>query len=238
VPLRSRSAWLAPALCAALASSLAPAVNQPSTLLPESPKSGASVGKKPRFILRMDGSEEPEKLRFKIEMSTDHFKTIAYTFDQLKESNGWAYTVLDDQSPGAVYYARQPLKGGSYEWRVASWDGLSWQEGGGRSRVEIDDVPPADVDGVRMARDPKRACVLITWAPVAVDVDGRAERVSSYHVYRYAAKGPTHPIRPFEAGETSGLELEDCNAEALKKPILFYRVVAEDEAGNIPGRRF
>ena len=225
------------ALGVVLAASYARAVTQPTRLLPESPKDHASVGKKPRFTIRVDGSDV-EQLRFRIELSKDQFKTIDYTFDQVKDSNGWAYTALDDQSPGAVYFTRQPIAGGDYEWRVASWDGLGWQDGHGISRVVIDDVPPADVDLVRMRREPNRTCVQISWAPVATDIQGRPERVASYHVYRYAAKGHTQPIRPFEAGETAALEYEDCDAEAFKKPILFYRIVAEDEAGNIPGRRY
>jgi hypothetical protein len=121
---------------------------------------------------------------------------------------------------------------------VASWDGLSWKDGDGAFRLQIDDVPPGDVDGLRMARDPASACVHLTWQPLLNDLEGRAERVARYHVYRYAAKGPTHPIRPFEAGETTSLAFDDCDVAALKKAILFYRVVAEDEAGNIPGRKF
>ena len=213
------------------------AQQQPKTLAPETPQDGASVGKKPRFVVRAGGADI-EKLRFRIELSRDDFKTTAYTFDQLKDASGWAVTALDDQTPGARYVPREPLAGGDYLWRVASWDGLSWKESADRFRVQIDDVPPADVDGVRMTRDPGGACVRLTWQPVSTDRDGRPERVAMYHVYRYAAKGPTHPIRPFEAGETTGYTLEDCDAASLEKPVLFFRVVAEDEAGNIPGRKF
>jgi hypothetical protein len=46
------------------------------------------------------------------------------------------------------------------------------------------------------------------------------------------------PIRPFEAGRTPALQFDDCDADAAKSEILYYRVVAEDTAGNIPGRRF
>ena len=142
-------------------------------------------------------------------MTRDAWKTIAYTFDQLADAAGWAVTALNDQTPGAVYVPRQPLVGGDYEWRVASWDGLSWKEGTEDFRVRIDDVPPEDVDGVRMARDPESGCVRLMWLPVTSDREGRPEHVAMYHVYRYAAKGPTHPIRPFEAGETTSHAYED-----------------------------
>lgn len=210
---------------------------QPTTLAPEAPRDGASVGKKPRFVIRASGANV-EKLKFRIELSTDEFRTVAYTFDQLKDANGWAYTALDDQSPGAVYFTRNPIAGGDYTWRVASWDGLSWKEALDRSRLQVDDVPPADVDGVLMDREARKGCIRIRWQSVVTDVNGGSERVGLYHVYRYTTKGPTHPIRLFEAGQTPDLEFEDCDKAALKSPLLFYRVVAEDEAGNIPGRKF
>jgi hypothetical protein len=236
--IRSRAAaLLGAALACALAAPPVPAQQQPTTLAPVAPANGAAVGKKPRFVVRIAGSDV-ENLRFRIELSTDGFESIAYAYDQLEDSNGWAYTALEDGSPGAVYFTRQPMAGGVYLWRVASWDGLSWQEAGDRFRLIIDDVPPADVDGVAMSRDTRSGCVRITWYPVTTDRDGGAERVALYHVYRYASKGPTQPVKPFEAGTTVTTDYEDCDLDALKKPILFYRVVAEDEAGNIPGRKF
>jgi len=213
------------------------AQQQPKTIAPEAPPDGGSVGKKPRFLIRVSGGDV-EKLRFKITLSRDAWKTVAYTFDQLADTAGWAVTAFHDQTPGAAYVPRQPLAGGDYAWRVASWDGLSWKDGESDFRVQIDDVPPDDVDGLRMMRHPASGCVSLTWRPVLTDREGRPERVARYHVYRYAAKGPTHPIRPFEAGETTSLALEDCDGASLKKAVLYYRVVAEDEAGNIPGRKF
>jgi hypothetical protein len=232
-----REALLGGAVLLIVAAGTAAAQQQPKTIAPETPQDGASVGKKLRFVVRVEGADV-EKLRFRIELSRDEFKSIATTFDQLKDASGWAVTALADQTPGAVYVPREPLAGGDYQWRVASWDGLSWKEGGDHFRVQIDDVPPEDVDGVRMTRDPGGPCVGLAWQPVVTDRDGRPERVAMYHVYRYAARGPTHPIGPFQVGETTGVTFEDCDAASLEKPILFYRVVAEDEAGNIPGRRF
>lgn len=223
-------------LLAACLSLPAAAQRQPSGLSPESPPHGGSVGTRPRFLLRVTGGDV-EKLRFRIELSSDRFLTIAYTFDQVKDESGWAYTVLDDRSPGAAYFARQALAGGSYHWRVASWDGLSWKESPDWFQLLIDDVPPADVEGVSLDRQ-DGACVRVSWRPVTLDRDGRTERVALYHVYRHATKGPTRPIRPHEAGRTASLTFEDCDPEGGERPVLFYRVVAEDEAGNLAGRKF
>jgi hypothetical protein len=220
-----------------VAATVAGAQQQPKAVSPEAPPDGASVGTKPRFVIRVEGGDV-EKLKFRIELSRDDFKTTAYTFDGLKDDNGWAVTALADQGAGAVYFSPKPLAGGGYLWRVASWDGLSWMDGDRRFRIQIDDVPPADVDGVRMTRNPEGSCVRIRWEPVTTDRDGGPERIAQYHVYRYTARGSTQPIRLFEAGRTAELEFEDCDAAALNKPILFYRIVAEDQAGNIPGRKF
>jgi hypothetical protein len=234
-----RRAVLLAGVLAVVVSAVAPSLGQqqPGKLIPESPPDGASAGKKPRFVIRASGPAV-DKLRFRIELSTNGFETIAYRFDQAKDANGWAYTSFDDGAPGAVFFTRQPIAGGDYEWRVASWDGLSWSPGDASYRIRIDDVPPADVDGVRMWRDARTGCVRLSWAPVVTDAEGNPERVGSYHVYRYASKGPTRPVRPFEVGTTAALELDDCDLDAQKAPILFYRVVAHDEAGNVPGRKF
>jgi hypothetical protein len=115
---------------------------------------------------------------------------------------------------------------------------LSWKTSADRFRIRIDDVPPADVDGVTVHRDAGTDCLRVRWRAVTVDRDGRPERVAVYHVYRYTARGPTQPIRPFEAGSSPSLEFDDCAPAVAGQPILFYRVVAEDEAGNIAGRKF
>lgn len=234
--LRSTRAALAFA-AAALATLPAWPQAQPTLLAPESPKSGASVGKKPRFVVRAEGGDA-EKLRFRIELSKDDFRTIDYTFDQLKDANGWAYTALPGDVPAALFVTPKPLPGGEYDWRVASWDGLSWLESPTKFHVTVDDVPPADVEGLRLNRDIKKGCVVLDWARVTNDVNGAPERVGLYHVYRYTAPSALLPIRPMQAGETDDTRYEDCDRAALKKPILFYKVVAEDEAGNIPGRRY
>lgn len=228
---------LVAALLVAVAFGPALAQEQPERVSPVEPANGASTGKKPRFVVSAPGADV-EKLRFRIELSADGFKSTAYTFDQKADPGGWAMTVLPDQSVVEVYFPKQPLGGGDYAWRVASWDGLSWKDGTETFRLRIDDIPPADVEGVTLARQPGTACVRVEWHPVTLDRDGRPEQIAQYHVYRYAAKGAMQPIRPFEAGRTPGLRFDDCDTEAAASPILYYRVVAEDTAGNIPGRRF
>lgn len=213
------------------------AQRQPEHVSPVAPENGASTGKKPRFVVSAEGADV-EKLRFRIQLSADGFKSIAYAFDQKEDPQGWAVTALPGQSPAGAYFPKEPLRGGDYLWRVSSWDGLGWKDGSETFRLRIDDVPPADVEGVMLRRPPGAACVHVEWRPVTVDRDGRPEQIAQYHVYRYAAKGAMQPIRPFEAGRTPTLQFEDCDAETAASPILYYKVVAEDTAGNIPGRRY
>jgi hypothetical protein len=78
----------------------------------------------------------------------------------------------------------------------------------------------------------------IAWQSVTQDRDGRRENVVLYHVYRDAADGPAQPIQQVQVGETPAVEFEDCDAAAIGKPVLSYRVIAQDEAGNLSGRKF
>lgn len=212
------------------------AQQQPTSLTPEIPKDGASVNVRPKFVVRAD-SPDVSKLRFRIELSRDDFKTIAYTFDQLKEANGWAFLENEGETPGALYFPSKRIAGGDYTWRVSSWDGLSWKVSDTTFRLNIDDVPPAEVTDVRMYRNPQTGCMHISWDPVVTDVKGNPERVARYHVFRYWKRSSVPSLGPFEAGTTPGTEFDDCNADTLKRPMVFYRVEAEDEAGNIFGRR-
>ena len=212
------------------------AQQQPSRLTLDQPKDGAAVSPRPKFVVRTDAADV-SKLRFRIELSRDDFKTVAYTFDQLKEANGWAYIESEGEPPGAILFVRKKLDGGDYVWRVSSWDGLSWQTGPEVQRVTIDDVPPAEVQGVRMRRDPATGCMHISWDPVSTDQNGGPERIARYHVFRYWQRAAVPSIGPNEAGTSTETTYVDCDPTTLKKPMVFYRVEAEDEAGNIFGRR-
>ncbi|HUC44687.1 MAG TPA: hypothetical protein VMR65_11650 [Candidatus Sulfotelmatobacter sp.] len=217
------------------AAGIAAAQGQPSRLTLEAPKDGAWVAPKPKFVIRTD-AEDVSKLRFRIEMSKDGFKTIDYTFDQLKSPNGWAYLQMENEPQGAVCFPQKKLAGGTYDWRAASWDGLSWEPGKEVFRVRIDDVAPAEVRGVRMSRQPN-GCLRVSWEPVATDMNGDVERVARYHIFRYNKRSSVPSIGPFEVGTTTELQFDDCPKDLKDLPMLFYRVEAEDEAGNVFGRR-
>ncbi len=203
---------------------------------PLEPEDGGVTGPKAILKVGVDGTDLG-KMRFRIQMSRDGFETVDYTFDQLAEPSGWVYTALGGEN-GAIYRSRQPIKGGVYEWRAAAWNGVIWVAGKKVFKVRVDDVPPADVEHVRMRVDYEAKAVVLDWDPVSTDAQGGPERVASYHVYRYERKSFFFVIRPFEVGQVTDTHFEDRDEKALKVPLLFYKIVAEDEAGNEPERRY
>lgn len=202
---------------------------------PLAPPDGAVVGTRPRFAIGFKGTDLV-KVLFKIELSRDGFETISHTFDWREDRNGWAHTPFDDV-PGAIYVTRKPLPHGTYAWRVYAWNGVEWVRGKRVHTVMVDSVPPADVERLRVRVNRDRKSVILEWDPVAVDREGGPERVSLYHVYRYEKRSFFFVIRPFEIGTTEITRFEDTDPRAFDSHMLFYKVTAEDEAGNEAGRR-
>jgi hypothetical protein len=205
-------------------------------VFPLEPVSGAVVGKKPFLKIGLEGTDLP-KVRFRIELSRDDFDTIDRTYDQMVEANGWAFTALGGES-GALFMVRDPLEDGRYQWRVAAWNGVDWVPGKDEAWFVVDGVPPADVTGIEMVIDHDARSVKLRWDPVTVDQEGRPETVVKYHIYRYAKKTVFFVIRPFRLATVDTTWFDDTDRVALESPILFYKITAEDAAGNEPERRY
>ena len=209
---------------AALLVAVSPAfAEHPKVLTPDAPPDGTVTGRRPRFALKAAGIDT-ESVRYRIELSKDEFRTIAYTFDQEADPNGWVYA-----GAGAIYAPRKPIEAGGYLWRVASWDGVTWKPGSGAFRLRVDDVPPADVKALAMTRR-GNGCVGLVWDPVVEDVKGGPETIRVYHVLRFTSTR----MAPAAAGDATAATFEDCDPELSSRPLLYYRVVPEDEAGNVP----
>lgn len=206
------------------------------SVFPLEPRDRATVGRKPYLKIGVEGTDLP-KMRFRIELSRDDFRTVSHTFDQLAESNGWAFTALGGEA-GALYMTRQPLENGPHWWRVSAWNGVDWVPGNEVRRFDVDAIPPADVTGIDMRVDHEGKSVHLRWDPVTTDRDGRPETVTQYHIYRYAKKTMFFVIRPYRIATVDRTWFEDRDREALESPILFYKITAEDEAGNEPDRRY
>ena len=146
----------------------------------------------------------------------------------------------DDQlfeDAGAVYLTSKPLKDGTYDWRPWAHNGIDWVEGKIACRVYIDGVAPAKIDEVRMDVSPEGQIVL-DWDLVTIDLEGRPEYVTKYHVYRYKLKSMFFVVRPFRYATVDQPPFEDGNADSVVTPLVFYKVTAEDEAGNETERRY
>ena len=70
---------------------------------------------------------------------------------------------------------------------------------------------------------------------MTLDRDGRPEYVARYHVFRYERLSAFRGVRSHEIGTTEQPRFTDENPPAGTK-LLYYRVIAEDEAGNVANR--
>jgi hypothetical protein len=207
-------------------------------VFPYEPIDGARVGPKPILRVGVEGLEVLQ-MYFRIELSRDDFDTIAYTFDQKKDPARWGYMIRGFEGPqGGRFLVREPLEDGVYDWRVAAWNGFEWVDGKTSHRLIVDAVPPADVDGLAMTVDPVEKSVSLSWEPVTTDRNGAPEYVAKYHVYRYTLRSFFFVIRPFQIATVDETRFVDRDPKALAAPLLFYKITAEDDAGNEPERRY
>ena len=220
-------------LLVVLASGLAlPAAGAPfEAIYPVAPRDGSVLGARPLFQVGYRGVAERDErnLRFRIALSRDGFASEEHVFDQRARRSGW----LPGDDGKMIFRPPRPLPDGQYEWRVWAWDGMAWIRGNGAFRLRIDTVPPADVEGLRVWVDPTGSALRLRWEPVTLDQLGGAEFVPRYHVYRYEKRREFPVVRLFEIGVAETPEFTDDDWTDNPSPILYYRVVAEDQAGNI-----
>jgi len=205
-------------------------------VFPLEPEDGATVGPRPVFRIGAEG-RDLVKMKFRIVMSRDGFETEDYVFDWMEDKAGWVYTALGDEF-GALHRVQKPLADGEYEWRADAWNGVDWVVGERTAWVTVDSIPPADVQRLDMKVEDGGSGIRLDWDPVTTDQEGAPEYVSKYHVYRYTRKTFFFVIRPFEIAVTEFPRYVDRDAVALDTPLVFYKVTAEDAAGNEPDRRY
>jgi len=202
-------------------------------LAPLEPEDGAVLSGQPVFRITYEGVDEPAQvraLRFRITLTRDGLDSPAFIFDQREQATGWA-----GSGEGVVLFRpRRPLPDGEYAWRAACWNGVEWETAERTYSLRVDSTDPAEVEGLRLEYDRQSGRTYLRWNPVTLDRNGDPEFVVRYHVYRFD-HGPFAPIAPREIATTELPELatDDADASATR----YYRVTAQDQAGNEPGKR-
>ena len=131
-----------------------------------------------------------------------------------------------------IYRPRRPLPDGLYRWDVAVWNGVEWSGDGKKFELRVDSIPPASVEGLRAESRQKGRELLLEWDPVTLDREGGPEFVRSYHVYRFERRGRFRRVRSNEIAVVEQPRFVDSQSDVGDAMILFYRVTAEDAAGN------
>ena len=234
---RRRTASLLAVACALFAGTVVAVDAQViDDVFPLEPEGGVTVGPRPVFRVGVDG-RDLIKMKFRIVLTRDDFDTEAYVFDWTEDDAGWIYTGLAGEF-GAMYRTRVPLEDGEYQWRADGWNGMEWVEGDATSWLTVDSIPPANVEGLEMSVEADGSAIRMQWEPVTIDQQGAPEYVEKYHVYRYTRKSFFFVIRPFEIAVVDFPRFVDRDPVALDTTLVFYKITAEDTAGNEPERRY
>ncbi len=203
-------------------------------VFPLAPPDSAIVGARTHFELGYEVLGVPperSELLFRITLRPLRLNGASYEFDQQTDAGGWMF---GDENR-ILHRPRLPLADGLYRWTASSWDGVAWSPESSAFELRIDSVPPADVEGLRVARGADG--LVLDWDPVTLDRNGGPEYVAGYHVYRYE-RGPLPPIvRAHEIGAVEQPPFVDRKPLDSGATVLFYRITAEDEAGNEADRR-
>ena len=204
---------------------------------PRLPEDGAVTDARPVFRIAFSGVE-PERareMRFRIDCaaeSRDDGRLVDRVWDQRQWRSGWAVSAPDE----VLFRPPTPLEDGEWTWSVSAWNGVDWIPAGSPRRIRVDTVPPGDVEGLRVELDRETGGLRLRWWPVTADQEGAAEYVTRYHVYRFEAGPDQRVARLFEIGTTEFPLFIDADPPT-DRAIVFYRIAAEDQAGNVPGLR-
>jgi hypothetical protein len=222
--------WLLPSI--AIADDTPPAFE---TIFPLAPETRTVSGPRPIFHIGFTGvdAHDVRRMRFKLVLREDGLNAETYVFDQRRRKSGWTQGSRGE----VIYRPRKPLRDGEFVWTVMAWNGVNWVAGGSSRTIRIDTVPPADVLGLTLAFDRDTQELTIDWDPVSLDQQSHSEFVSGYHVYALPGRADLPVARPYRIGIVEVPRFVERVASPEDVPIIFYRVVAMDQAGNVSGLR-
>ncbi|HXV77776.1 MAG TPA: hypothetical protein VD788_15805, partial [Candidatus Polarisedimenticolaceae bacterium] len=219
-------------LCAAL--TLPIGAQQAAEVFPLAPADDSVVGPREPFRVGYRGIDDSalREARFRIDLHPVAREANTLRYDQRRRKRGWS-----PGEPGVMLYRPgRPIADGSYEWDVSVWDGVMWRSSGERFRLRIDSVPPSPVENLTVTYDAERGVLRLDWNPVVTDVDGGPEYVARYHVYRHSRADRAPKAEPFEIAEVVDPTVELPVSGPDDARLWFFRVSAEDLAGNETGR--
>jgi hypothetical protein len=204
-------------------------------IFPHAPEDLAVSRSRPVFHIGFTGVDpyEARLMRFKLALSEDGFITEAYVFNQRNRQSGW----IQGQPGEMIYRPRRPLRDGEYEWKAWAWNGVNWVDGGGSRTIRIDSIPPAEIQDLALMYFQDSTEMIITWDPVSLDQQNNTEFVSGYHVYAFPGRPDLPVARTFRIGVVDTPRYVEPEATPADHPIMYYRVQAVDEAGNVSGLR-
>jgi len=195
------------------------------------PADGAVVGARPVFRLDLPTTDESEfrALRLRLRIRSEAIGGPEFVNDRSRGRAGWTL----GEAGTMLFRPPRPIPDGSYVWSVEFWNGTSWVGAVDRSRFRVDTIPPAPVANLRAVRDPERGVIRLEWDAVTADVEGGAEFVARYHVYRYPRANGQRLVPAFEVASTDETRIElPYDVADPEQGRWFLRVTAEDLAGN------
>jgi hypothetical protein len=212
---------------------------------PGRPEPGTSVPASFQFFIAAEGEADMSD-RYMIEVGTESFDTILYTFDQQKEPKGWSWSDPGEFAPsdeegdwwrGVFFRPAKPLPDGDYWWRAYKHDGIEYDRLLGEIPFRVDTTPPAPVTGLRVTAL-ENGELQMYWKPVLLDEGGQPEQVAGYRIYRFVWRTSFRVVDRMLIGEMIEPEFLDEYAPHDEDRIAYYQINAVDEAGNEKGRKF
>ncbi len=199
------------------------------------PEHQSVVGARPVFSIGYEAPDtvSPRKLQFRITLRPIEDSGPTLVYDQRERRRGW----LPGEGQSFLFRPPRPVPDGSYVWNVEFWSGVEWKGGGSASEVRVDSIPPEDVTDLQVRADRELNGMILEWQPVAIDRKGRPEFVRRYHIYRYEQRPFFSGALKNEVGVSELPRFEDRTPLPEGRKILYYRVAAEDLAGNEAGKR-
>ena len=207
---------------------------------PLAPAEGSVVGARPlfRFAVKGVGEGWESAMPPVIELSQDDWKSTLRVYSLGSgPARGWRLTSPASGGASGTFRCPEELPEGGWQWRIRL-DGAAAPSPWGSISFRVDSTPPGEVRTLKVQRRSDGSLAL-SWSPVTEDVEGKPETVDHYAIYRYDSLGTFPQAAPSRIAEIRATAFVDRRAPTRvgSRPVLYYKVVAVDAAGNELGVR-